>query len=315
MKDSAYAFAVSAVRVRETGLFTRSQTETLIAAADEDAALRLLEDYGYKGITGDPEAALSERLRTVTEFVTDVSPDTDLLSFLFIKNDFHNLKAAMKCSVSGIDPKRFFLPPAKAELDLVKKAVAEKDFQILPELMRDTATEAWNVLTAGMNGQLCEMVLDRAAIDASVAIAEASEDDFCIGLAKLRRKLTSLLIAYRCSAAGKTADFIRSALPETDEPEKQTLVKSALAGCDEVIALAGKCGVSLPETADASDIASAINALEDEYIARSAFISMGIAPVISYYLRAQREVSRIRVILSCKRCGMAEDVCRKRAGF
>ena len=55
MKDSAYAFAVSAVRVRENGLLSRNQLESLVTAADDSAALRLLEDFGYKGITSDAE--------------------------------------------------------------------------------------------------------------------------------------------------------------------------------------------------------------------------------------------------------------------
>ncbi|MBQ7827653.1 MAG: V-type ATPase subunit, partial [Clostridia bacterium] len=162
------------------------------------------------------------------------------------------------------------------------------------------------------NGQLYEVILDRASLTSAVSIAE---DGFCIGLARLRLRLTSILIAYRCAVAGKGADFIRTALPDTDDPAKDVLVKAALAGCSEVASLAVKCGMTLPENPDASDIASSIHTLEDEYIAKSAFTSMGIAPLISYYLRADREVSGIRVILSCKRCGLSDEACRKRVGL
>jgi len=59
----------------------------------------------------------------------------------------------------------------------------------------------------------------------------------------------------------------------------------------------------------------ASNALEDEYISKSVFVSMGVSPVIAYYLRSEREIARIRVILSCKRCGFSESMIRKRTGF
>lgn len=314
-KDSAYAFAVSAVRVRENGLLTKNQLETLVSANDESAVLRLLEDYGYKGITADPETVLANRLSEVTDFVKEVSPDETLLSFLFIGNDFHNIKAAMKCSVSDISPDKYFLPAVSVSYSAVKTIVAEKKFADLPVMLKAPAEEAWNALVSGMNGQLCEMILDRASLEAAVTIAEESGDEFCIGLAKLRRRLTALLIAYRCAVAGKGVDFIKSALPETDEPAKETVVKAALAGCDEVIALTQKYGTELPENPEASDFTAAIRTVESDYIAKSAFVSMGIAPLISYYLRADREVSRIRVILSCKRCGLSDDSCRKRAGL
>lgn len=314
-KDSAYAFAVSAVRVRENALLSKNQLETLVTASDESAVLRLLEDYGYKGIAADPEAVLSERLASVTAFINEVSPDKGLLSFLFIGNDFHNLKATMKCSVSDISPDKYFLPAVSITHDAVKTAVADKRFDDLPEILKAPAAEAWQALMVGMNGQLCEMILDRVALSAAVTIAEESGDEFCIGLARLRRRLTALLIAYRCAATGKGVDFIRSALPDMDDPAKDAVVKAALAGCDEVIALAEKCGAALPDNADASDISAAMRALEDEYIAKSAFVSMGIAPLVSYYLRAHREVSRITVILSYKRCGQSDEACRKRVGL
>ena len=315
MKDSAYAFAVSAVRVRENGLLSRNQMESLITAADDGAALRLLEDFGYKGITSDAEKALSDRISYVTDFVTDVAPDKDLLLFLFVNNDFHNLKAAMKCSVSGIDPEPYFLPAVSVGTDEIKKIVAEKKFADLPELLRQPAAEAWNVLVSTMNGQNCEVILDRAAIEASVSIAQSAGDEFCTGLAKLRRKCAAFLIAYRCAVSEKTADFINTALPETDAPAKRTLLTTALSGRDAVLSLAEGLGFGLPAGAEASDITAASNKLEDEYMARSAFVSMGIAPVISYYLRSVREVEMIRVILSCKRCGLSDDICRKRAGL
>ena len=315
MKNTAYAFSVAAIRVRETSLLSRSDFESLIASPDEKSALRILEDRGYNGITEDTEGVLSEKLREVTDYIMDISPDKSLLSFLFIKNDFHNLKAAMKCAVSGTDPKKYFLPSAIISEDDVIEAVNEKNFSDLPEMFRHAAREAWDGLVAGMNGQLCEMILDRAAIDTEVTVTEKSGDEFCAGLAKLKRKLLSFMIAYRCAAAGKSRDFVMSSLPDVTEVSKNDLVQAALAGCDEVTALAVKCGISLPDVPDASDIRSALERIEDEYTSGSIYVSMGISPIISYYLKTTREVSKIRMILSCKRGGFSDEIIRKRTGL
>lgn len=315
MKNTAYAFSVAAVRVRETALLTHADYESLIASPDEMSALRILEDRGYSGITENTENVLSGKLKEVTDYIINITPDKSLLSFLFVKNDFHNLKAAMKCTVSGTDPKDYFLPSAVVSENDVIKAVNEKDFSVLPELFRHAAKEAWDVLVTGMNGQLCEVMLDRAAIDAEVKITEESGDKFCVGLTKLRRKLRSFLIAYRCAAAGKSRDFIIASLPEVTEVSRDDIIHATLGGCDEVALLAEQNGISLPDMPDASDINSALDKMEIEYTADSMYVSMGISPIISYYLKASREISRIRVILSCKRCGFSDEMIRKRTGL
>lgn len=313
MKDINYAFSVSAVRVRENGLLTRNQIETLVTAPDEASVLRLLEDYGYSGVTDDPEGAISEKLGEITEFIGKVCPNKELLSFLFVNNDFHNLKAAMKCSVSGIEPDGYFLPPSSVSLDRVKHIVTEKRFDLLPGEFAK-AKDAWEALVKTMNGQMCEVILDRGAVEASVAVAEASEDEFCFGLANLRAKMTAFLIAYRCAVAGKNKDFIEAALPMVDGIDRKALITAVLAGCDEVVSFITKSGIS-SEVSSVRDLVSLMETMEDEYMARAAFVSMGSAPIISYYLKAEREISRIRVILSCKRCGFSDDVIRERAGI
>lgn len=315
MKDTAYAFAVSAVRVKETGLLSASEFEALITSADEAGALSFLEDHGYSGITDDTDGILSGRLAEITDFIMSVSPDKNLLTFLFIKNDFHNLKAIMKCSITGDDTGRLLLPSISVDADDMKRIVADKTYNDLPPFMTSPAREAWDALVMGMNGQLCEMILDRGAIEASVKIALETDDDFCIGFAKLRRKISAFVIAFRCAWARKTADLIKLALPETDDPSKDSLITAVLSGCNDVIALAGKCGILLGDNGDASDIATVSRALEDSYISGSSFISMGTAPLISYFIRTEREVSRIRMILSCKRCGFTDKVIRRRMGL
>ncbi len=310
MRDNEYAFAVSAVRVRENGLLSKAQTEALIMAPDEAASLRLLEDSGYPGITADPDGVLADKIFEITDYVRDISPNGELLEFLLIKNDFHNIKAAMKCAVSELEPDGYFLPSVSVSEDTVKTAVLQRRFDLLPDLMKEYAIEAWSALTGSMNGQLTEAILDRGAIEVSVRIAEESGDTFSIGLAKLRRKTASLLIACRCAAAGKNNDFIRTALPCTEY--KDSLVKAALSGTDEVMALAEKLGIATSDSASASDIVRSAAEAEEEYISRAAFVSMGTAPVIAYYLRAEREVSAIRILLSCKRCGLTDAECRRR---
>ncbi len=314
MKDTEYAFAVSAARVRETKLLSRSQIDSLVGAHDEAAALRMLEDFGYTGITSDPEATLSARISGVTDFVTEVAPGDGVLSFLLIKNDFHNVKAYMKCAVTGTEPEGYLLTPVMIDVSLIAEAAQNKTWNVLPGFAAKPAEKAWDVLMETMNGQYAEMILDRAALETSVKLAEAEKDAFCIKLAKLYLKTAAFRIAVRCAAAHKGRELLELALPADDSYPRERLLSAALAGVEDVVALASENGFEVPEPAGVDSFEEAARRAEDALRASASLVNLGAAPLIVYYLRCDGEVSKIRKILSCKRCGLDESAIRERIG-
>jgi len=130
----------------------------------------------------------------------------------------------------------------------------------------------------------------------------------------VRCKNASFIIAYRCAATGKTGDFTSLALPDSVPFLHDKLVSAARNGADEVLALCGEYGIDVGEGSGAMSILAGARAAENEYMARSAYVSMGAAPIVSYYLRAEAEISFIRELLSCKRCGFTEENIRERVG-
>ena len=49
------------------------------------------------------------------------------------------------------------------------QAIREQDVSLLPEAMRAPAKEAFDLLLHTRDGQLCDVVIDRAALDAIYA--------------------------------------------------------------------------------------------------------------------------------------------------
>ena len=79
--------------------------EQLLLAPDLRAALQLLADQaGKHSALEDPNEMLREQAARMWSLLTEVAPDVGELSFLTAKNDFHNLKAALK-SLSAINPR------------------------------------------------------------------------------------------------------------------------------------------------------------------------------------------------------------------
>ena len=54
---------------------------------------------------------LREQAARMWSLLTEVAPDVGELSFLTAKNDFHNLKAALKSLVSDQSPEPYWMHP------------------------------------------------------------------------------------------------------------------------------------------------------------------------------------------------------------
>ena len=94
MRQTAYLSADGRVFCHENGLITSAVFNSLISASREELARRLSE-YGY-----DASLPTEEMLKKASDelwaLMDEIMPSKHELDSLIIRNDFHNLKAAVK---------------------------------------------------------------------------------------------------------------------------------------------------------------------------------------------------------------------------
>ena len=184
MKDTEFAYAVARVRANENKLLSSSGIDSLINSADYREALRLLSDMGYEKIeTLDEERVLSDVLARAFELIYSSAPDKSCLDFLVVKNDFHNIKAILKCMIANISADEFIVSPSIVEAKLIKTALETKDYSILPGFLAETVQNAYDLITTTMDGQKLEIYLDKKSLETSIFLAKLSRDDFSVSLA------------------------------------------------------------------------------------------------------------------------------------
>ena len=156
MGNTSYASAVAAVRAMENSLLTHSDIEQLIASKSKAEYNSLISAKGSEQAT----------LEDVWDMLRAYAPNDRELEILLYKNDFHNLKAALKAVISGKEPQHYFIRPTNLDLDKLVVAIKSKEYEYLPEYIRKTAQEAYELLTRTLDGQLSDSVIDTAALEA-----------------------------------------------------------------------------------------------------------------------------------------------------
>ena len=163
-----YAYAVARIRVLETGLLNQAAIEQLLACQDEQQCLQILTEKGWGN--GDPaagaDAILSREREKIWEIMDSLVADRSVFSVLSYQDLFHNLKAAVKASIlQGAAPNIFFSDCSIDGEDMVK-FLKDKEYDRFPEDMREAAREAYETFLHTRDGQLADIIVDRAALDA-----------------------------------------------------------------------------------------------------------------------------------------------------
>ena len=129
MGNTSYASAVAAVRAMENSLLTHSDIEQLIASKSKAEYNSLISAKGSEQAT----------LEDVWDMLRAYAPNDRELEILLYKNDFHNLKAALKAVISGKEPQHYFIRPTNLDLDKLVDAIKSKEYENLPEYIRLTS--------------------------------------------------------------------------------------------------------------------------------------------------------------------------------
>lgn len=317
MKDTEYTFAVARIRANETRLLGQNEMEQLIAAPDLRAALQMLADQGWEtqGALEDPNDMLRRQAQQLWQLLMEVAPDPRELSFLAAKNDFHNLKAALKSLVSDQAPEPYWMLPNTVSVEIIWEAVSARKFHLLPAEMQRPAREAYDLLVRASDGQRADILLDRAALETLKSRAEATGSDFAKRLAELQCATADLKIALRAALTGRSDGFLQDALCECGTLRKSTLIAAAGRGVQELLQALAETPYADCVPAFSKSFAAFEKWCDDLLLAQldaARRVSFGLAPLAAYFVARDTEIKNVRILLSCKRLGMPAEQIRER---
>ena len=307
MNGTKYANAVGAVRAMENTLLSKSDVDQLISSKSKAEIESIL--------TSKNGASKGDDLVSVWEMLREYAPDCKELEILLYKNDFHNLKAVLKGVISNREPSDYYVSPSNVELSVLVEAINKKDYSLLPEYMRKTAEEAYELVTNTLDGQLSDSLIDRSYMEALQKSAEEFGGEFMQRYAQLITASADIKTAYRCSMLNKPSQFMENAICGSRELEKDQLIKAALGGTESLFAFL--------ESTPYSDVAALLKTSAAQYekwcddvvleLAETARMqAFGPEPLAAYYIAKEAEIKNLRILSVCKEFGADRETITER---
>ncbi|MBK6087803.1 V0D/AC39 family V-type ATPase subunit [Ruminococcus difficilis] len=311
-----FTYAVARIRFRETKLLSDTDLNALLMSSDVDAVMRLLRDKGWGDNTDcRPEELLALEENKLWEFINETVDDISVLNFLLIPNDYHNLKVILKCITRDQEPDSMLIEDSVEDAKTIYKAIKSREYGDLPEYMQEVAQDAMTTLLQTSDGQLCDIIVDKACMEHVYRLGKESKSDIIRLYCELFVVAADIKIAIRCANTKKKLDFIRRALAECDTLDVERLAQAACEGKDEVIAYLGT--TEYRSAVDA--IETSMSAFEkwcDDYMTNAMkpqkWEPFGIGPVVAYIIARQNEIKAVRMILSAKLNNLSENTIKER---
>ncbi len=310
-----YIYAVARVRSRELNLLSRQDVDQLMACRTYDECLRTLSDKGWGD--GDPsaEAILAAEEEKTWAFIHELTDDLTPFKVLLYPTDYNNLKAAVKAVVTGAEPRDVFLPGGAVDPELMLRCVREGDFSELPETMSAAADEAYHTLLQTEDGQLCDVILDRACIADLLQCGRESGVEILRDYAELTAAVSDIKIAVRACKTGKSRAFLDAALAPCGTLDASSLAVAACKSLDDLFAYLsvtpyGEAAEKLRESYSAFEKYCDDRVMD--LIKEQKMNPFTVGPLFAYVLARRNEISTVRIILSGKLNELDDGMIRER---
>ncbi len=316
MKDLDYAYANARIRANETYMVTNSELPSLISCETYQDAISFLSKKNWiKSESTDVKDIISAQSEYVWTLLHECVPYKESLKILTASNDFFNLKTAIKCLFSELDPFKFYVYPTSIDLDLLTKKVKVHEFDFLDGKMGEALANAYEVAAKTQNGQSAEVIIDKASID---FISESANKTNC----KLTKEISNLLCAIaniktaiRCARTNKPIDFIEMAIGNCETLDIKRLSLAAAQNPQEVFDYLQNTKYAQAAQLLEQSTTAFEKWCDDEIIAlakSSKFISFGFAPICAFFYAKQMEIKTVRMILMAKNTGISESEIKER---
>ncbi|MCR5293923.1 MAG: V-type ATPase subunit [Lachnospiraceae bacterium] len=315
--DWSYTYAVARIRVLETRLLTNNDVSAMTALKSADAVVTFLKDKGWGDSSdgNEPERIFALEEQKTWALMKELGVDFSVFDVLSLPNIYHNLKAGVKEVCTSSSNEKAFFADDRFGRENMLKILSEKDWTALPAHMRKAAEEALENMLHTRDGQLSDVIVDRACLDAIEAAGRASRDDVIRDYAGSQVAVTDIKIAVRAAKTRKSLDFLLRALAPCSSFDVKALAQAAFQGEDSLLDFLSSSGFR--EAAEALKVSPSVferwcDNRMIETIRPQKYETASVGPLVAYLLARENEIKTARIIITGKINGLTDEAIRER---
>ncbi len=305
--DTLFAYATGRISAIENRLLTPTKLEILDNSTSKDDILKILSDALYDTSDIDSEEAFEKMLAREKEklysLIHELSNGTGITDIFLLKNDYHNLKVLIKQEFLKnpvIDENRLFIESGSMHIDKLALLFVNRDFSSFSDIMKNAVLRAISHMQTHRNPQEVDIILDNALYSDMKWRADEIKNEYLSTLLSVMADLVNIKTFLRVKRLGKDTDFLKETLVDGGDISKQsfaTIFKDSDESFYEMLRRTRYHSITDEKDVSMKSIEKRCNAFLMDYVSSARFISLGIAPIISYLLKKEDEISNVKIIM------------------
>lgn len=315
--EQDYTYGVARVRALESALFSDDTINQLIQCKSYDECMNFLRDKGWGNgnLDQSEEEMLSIEHERTWNILRELVEDKKQCEILTVQNEFHNLKAAIKQVCTEHKTENIYYKNTEISPEYLENVIKQGQYYLLPQSMAKAAQEATEILLQTGDGQLCDIIIDRAALLAVKQAGEESENSFIRQYADMQITIADIKIAVRCAATEKDSQFVKQALVPCSGVSVTELISAADSGMESVCSYLESIGYgeavkALRKSKSVFECWCDNKIIED--IKSQKYNSFTLGPIAAYVLARENEIKTVKIILSGKMNGFDNEFIKER---
>jgi len=207
------------------------------------------------------------------------------------------------------------MQPYTVSPDEIYCAVAEGKIENLPEILREPAAKAYDILARDYDGQLAEIVLDKALFSLMNEAATASKNEFLIDWVDLNITVMNMKTALRGAYSKKSREFLLDSMLKCRRINIDELANASVQDVSDVLEVFKHSGFEKAADAARESVSEFEKWCDNElirFMQPARYKTFGFEPVLGFLVGKQFELQAVRMILSGIRGGISAEVLRER---
>lgn len=331
-EDTRFAYAVARIRAEEKKLLDNSRLEKMLDAKTAEDTLKVIIEAGYGNSSddltdaGDFEKLLMQENEKVFSLIKAISPDKDLFELFLLKNDYHNIKVALKTEFmatfeENTDLNGLFIDTGSIPLSKMVRIIKERKLSEIDEIMRKGIGECIEAFNRTCDPQLIDLILDKSCYMQMVKEAEKSGRAFVTSIVRIMVDLNNIKMFIRIKAMNKSWDFLQKYLLPGGTLDRSRFVKLFQDTVENAINTLRytpygsifEDGINdFQKTGSLSEFEKLSDDYIIEFVKKAHYLPFGPEPLIGFLIAKQIEIKNIRIIMTGKINGITEEITRRR---
>ena len=313
MIENNYAFAVAQVRSLENYLFNKAAYEQVLLSNSDREIFDALLSHGYKAAEDDTRAedVLNGAAKQAYELLEGLMKGAVELKLFTVKNDFHNLKTVIKGLAGETAFEENLMAPYSVDPGIIKEAVSEKKYDLLPSVMEKASKESVEALGVSLDGQIADAVVDKYTLLAYREIADQSDSAMVKEYVDTLVTAADIKTAYRGALTHRSEEFYNNALCGSFALSSAALTRAARKGEEDVISLVSSLGFA-EEAAALKVSLFEFEKMTDKKLLqitdKAVFENFSVDPLVAYGIKRENEIKNLRICIAGIRTGNTDTV-------